>query len=76
MTNIKTDYKYGFILVQPFRRYFEDGSYVLKRDLPHLINTAYIVSIIVGYKDCLITLTDGTTLTVDKDELLNELRLL
>lgn len=75
MENIKTGYKYGFILVQPFGRYFENGRAALKHELPRLINTAYIVSIIVGHKDCLITLTDGTTLTVDKDELLNELRL-
>jgi hypothetical protein len=76
MEIIKTNYKYGFILVQPFRRYFEDGRYVLKRELPHLVNTAYVVDIIVGYKDCLIKLVDGSTLTVDKEELLKQLRLL
>jgi hypothetical protein len=76
MDNIKTLYKYGFILVQPLSEYFVNGGSVFQKRQPRLINTAHIVDIIIGRTECLITLTGGASINVDKDELLNELRLL
>lgn len=63
----------GFILITPVDIVHANGALSYRRRAARSVNIAYIVSIEYGDKVCLITLADGSALTVLTDELLKEL---
>lgn len=66
----------GFVLVRPVRLIHTNNQLERYVERPRLINSAYIVSVELGGDLCLLSLADGSALTVQRSALQSELGLL
>lgn len=59
----------GLILVYPLHPVFVEGKTGWQRGRPKLISLKHIIQIDIGKYECLITLANETSITVNRDEL-------